>query len=124
MRDGAIDIARRGLARALARDGWQWPSLCAAVIVARGRLGLDPVAFASALGVPRTTVALLEGGGCAPLLAPPRLADVVPDIDWAALGVPVRARAPTSEPTGRHPAGHRTGRVLVPSGDVCGASMG
>lgn len=122
--DRAIEVARRGLARSLARDGWQWPSLCAAVLVARAHLGLDSAAFARALGVPCTTVALLEGGGCAPLLAPPRLADVVPDIDWAALGVPVRARAPTSEPSGRHPAGHRPGRVLAPTDDACGGSNG
>ena len=113
MADDALEVLLRGMTRALARDGSQWPALCAAVLVARGRLELDPSSFARAIGVPPPTLALLECGGCAPGLAPPRLADVVPDIDWAALGVPVRARAPTSEPRGRHPAGHRIGRLVL-----------
>jgi len=113
MADRALEVQLRGMTRNLARDGWPWPALCAAVLVARGRLDLDTSSFARAIGVPLPMLTSLERGGCAPLLAPPRLADVVPDIDWAALGVPVRARAPTSEPAGRHPSGHRLGRLVL-----------
>lgn len=109
----AHDAARRGIARALIAEGVQWPALCAAVIAARGALGLEPSAFSRLLRVTSTVVSDLERGGCAPALAPPRLADVAPDVDWGALGVPVRARAPTSMPEGRHPAGHRPGRIVL-----------
>lgn len=109
----SLDTAHRGIARAFAAEGIQWPALSGAVVAARGALGLDPASFARLLRITLATAIALERGGCAPALAPPRLADVAPDIDWAALGVPVRARAPTDTPEGRHPAGHRPGRVAV-----------
>jgi hypothetical protein len=109
----SFDVARRGLTRALTLDGLQWPALSAAVLVVRGRMGLDPMGFARLLRVPLGAARDLERGGCAPVLAPTRLADLAPDVDWAALGVPVRERPPPSEPAGRHPSGHRTGRLVL-----------
>ena len=108
-----LEVVVRGLTRALVQEGSQWPALCAATIAARGQLGLDVVAFARLLRIPVHAADDLERGSCPPGLAPPRLADVVPEIDWAALGVPVRERPPPTEPAGRHPAGHRPGRIVL-----------
>ena len=101
--------ARRHLTAVLREDGRQWPALCAAVLVARAALSVDRVGFAALLGVDVHVTASLETGGCAPGLAPARLADVVPDVDWWAMGVPLtRARSPT---VARHPSAHRPGRL-------------
>jgi hypothetical protein len=92
-------------------QGQPWPALGAAVVVTRARLALDRVALAELLGVPPRTVRELEEGACPPSLAPRRLADLAPDIDWQGLGVPVGRRPPRCEPASRHPAAHRPGRT-------------
>jgi hypothetical protein len=90
-------------------EGRQWPALCAAVLVARAVLAVDRVRFAAMLGIDPTTAASLETGGCAPGLAPARLADIAPDVDWWSMGVPLtRARSPT---VAHHPSAHRPGRL-------------
>ncbi|MEY2438165.1 MAG: hypothetical protein QOF97_3001 [Acidimicrobiaceae bacterium] len=101
--------ARRHLTVSLQAEGRQWPALCAAVLVTRAVLGLDRLRFAAALGIAPLAASSLETGGCAPGLAPPRLADLAPDVDWWAMGVPLtRERSPT---VAHHPAAHRPGRV-------------
>jgi hypothetical protein len=96
-------------------EGRSWPALCAAVVLVRGRLGLDRAAFARRLGVPTHVVGHLEEGLRHPSLAPAGLAEVAPDVDWARYGVP---RAPPAGHSrhacrARHPAARRPARVLV-----------
>jgi hypothetical protein len=101
--------ARRHLTKALHDEGRHWPALCAAVLVTRATLALDRPTFAALLGIDPVTAGALETGWCAPGLAPPRLADVAPDVDWWAMGVPLtRARSPT---VAHHPSAHRPGRL-------------
>ena len=101
--------ARRHLTVVLRDEGRQWPALCAAVLVARAVLAVDRVRFAAMLGIEPCMAASMETGGCAPGLAPARLADVVPDVDWWSMGVPLtRARSPT---VAHHPSAHRPGRL-------------
>ena len=101
--------ARRHLTAVLREEGRQWPALCAAVLVSRAALAVDRAGFAALLGVDPHLAAALETGGCAPGLAPARLADVAPDVDWWAMGVPLtRDRSPT---VARHPSAHRPGRL-------------
>jgi hypothetical protein len=101
--------ARRHLTAALREEGRQWPALCAAVLVARAQLAVDRTRFAAMVGNDPTAAAALETGGCAPGVAPPRLADVAPDVDWWAMGVPLtRERSPT---VANHPSAHRPGRL-------------
>jgi hypothetical protein len=93
----------------LRAEGRQWPALCAAVLVARAALSVDRAGFAALLGVEPHVATALETGWCAPGLAPARLADVVPDVDWWSMGVPLtRARSPT---VAHHPSAHRPGRL-------------
>lgn len=106
-----VELARRRLAAAFAHEGRQWPALAAAVVVTRGRLQLGLEGFASLLGVTPAVVAALERGGCAPPLAPLRLARLAPEIDWGALGVPLGAWPPPPGPRARHPSSHRPGRL-------------
>ena len=101
--------ARRHLTLVLREEGRQWPALCAAVLVARAQLAVDQARFAALVGIDPATAAALETGGCAPGLAPARLADIAPDVDWWSMGVPLtRARSPT---VAHHPSAHRPGRL-------------
>ena len=106
-----LDVARRRLAATFAAEGRQWPALAAAVLVTRGRLQVGVDSFARALGVTVTTAVDLERGGCAPGLAPPTLVGLAPEIDWAALGLPLGCWPPPPGPAARHPAAHRPGRL-------------
>jgi hypothetical protein len=101
-----VGVAHRKLSAQLGREGRQWPALCAAVIVARAQLGLDPAAMARRLRVPVRTVEQLEAGGCAPVIAPLTLAGLAPELDWVGAGLPIRP--PPSHPAAcRHPSAHR-----------------
>jgi hypothetical protein len=113
-----VDVAVDRLTRVLAGQGRMWPRLCAAVIVARAVLQLDRDAFASRVGLSVGSVRALEDGGCAPLLAPGLLPDLVPAIDWQAAGVAV-PRAPRHPHARRHPSAYRGAprARLPPAGD-------
>ena len=106
-----LELARGRLAAAFSEEGRQWPALAAAVLVTRGRLRVGVEAFAHLLGVAPTTIVELERGGCAPQLAPAELARLAPDVDWAALGLPLGRWPPPPGPRARHPASRRPARL-------------
>lgn len=107
-RAGALAALRALVAADLERRGHTRAGLATAVLVARGRLGLDPEGFGRLLRVPGWVVVLLERGHTAPERAPAALAATAPDIDWAELGVGIGAGR--ARPSSRHPAAHQVGR--------------
>lgn len=108
-----LRVALRRVEAGLVHDGGQWPALRAAIVVARARLGLDRNRFATRLGLRADGARDLEAGGWPPALAPPLLADLVPEIDWSALGVP-QTQAARDPDRARHPSAHRPGRGRDP----------
>ncbi len=101
----SLAVLRRLVQDDLERRGRAGAGFAAAVLAARGRLGLDPDSFGRRLGIPGWAVVLLERGHTGPSGAPPALADVAPDIDWTSLGLPG-----PGEPPGR-PGRPRPGRA-------------
>jgi WS/DGAT/MGAT family acyltransferase len=101
-----VGVAVDRMAIALAREGTMWPRLCAAVIVARAVLQLDHDGFARCVGLDASRLRVLESGGCAPLLAPLVLPDLVPTIDWRSTGLAI-PREPRHPAAARHPSAHR-----------------
>jgi hypothetical protein len=97
--------AWRRLARELAGAGHERAALAAAVLVCRGRLRLDPAAFARWLGIPPVHVEALEAGARPPSTVPRRLAQLAPELDWPAVGVDLGA----ADRAARHPAGGGVG---------------
>jgi hypothetical protein len=83
----ALDVARDRMAAQLADAGRPFAAFAATVLVCRGVLLLDAVAFASLLGVPVDHLRRLESGRRPPDHAPRRLSAVCPDLDWEAVGV-------------------------------------
>lgn len=101
-----------GITATLRGRGRDWPAFAAAIAIARGSLGLDAAGFGTLLGVEWWLVVSLEQGHVHPSLAPAGLAHVAPDVDWAALGVPVPPLADAPAPD-RHPAARRPARIRV-----------
>jgi hypothetical protein len=92
---------RSRVAAALAARGRRWPRLAAAILAARGQAGLDRAAFAALLGIPVHRLTLLECGHLPPGWAPGSLVELMPEIDWAAVGIDADDR-----PMHRHPSAH------------------
>ena len=97
-----LALAWARLAAALDGDARAHPGFAAAVIVARGRLVLDPGAFAALLRVPEAAVRAWESGGCDPGRAPRRLRLLAPELDWDGAGV--TAPGHPGDPASRHPS--------------------
>lgn len=106
-------VVERALVQRRRAAGACWPALAAAVLLARARLHADPATFARLLGVPLPVALDLEEGRCAPLLAPPSLSSIAPEVDWSALGVRARERPPPDDPATRHPSARQPWRVVL-----------
>jgi hypothetical protein len=113
--DRGFDVLVAALAERYDAEGRTWPAFCAALAVARGRLGLGRAELAQRLGVPHRDVANLERGLRHPALAPPALARVAPQVDWSARGVPplpVTGRSLRATRS-RHPAARHPARLVI-----------
>lgn len=100
--NGALGVTRDRIAADLARRGRPFAAFAATLLVCRGRLLLDPLAFADLLGVPAAHLRGLESGSRPPVHAPRRLAALAPDLDWPAVGVDPDA---PDDRARRHPSG-------------------
>jgi hypothetical protein len=99
-------VARSRVASELAGRGRPFAAFAATVLVCRGRLLLDPAAFARLLGVPAGHLGLLESGWAPPDRAPRRLAALAPDLGWAAVGLDPDAAGDRAR---RHPSAGQVG---------------
>lgn len=103
----AVEVARQRVAGELAACGRPFAAFAAAVLACRGRLLLSPAGLGALLGVPVEHVHRLESGWRPPDHAPRRLAAVVPDLDWSAVGVDPAA---PGDRAARHPSRGQLGR--------------
>ena len=102
-----FDVARARVAGELAATGRPFAAFAATVLACRGRLLLSPAGLGALLGVPVEHVHRLESGWRPPDHAPRRLAAVVPELDWPAVGVDPSA---TDDRAARHPSRGQVGR--------------
>jgi hypothetical protein len=108
---GRAAVVAGRLAARFGAAGAAHPALAAAVVVARGRRMLDPVAFAALVGVPVTHLRSWESGRRPPVAVPRRLRQLAPELDWDTAGV--TQPGDPADPASRHPAAGSDGRAVI-----------